>query len=133
VLADREGDRTSVADAAADDLTGARAALADSDGADTATGSVPVPGDVLVASTADARWRLRVDGVTLRRSETYGWANQFSATSAGDGTLQYQTPLGHRVGSLAQAALWLAIVVIWWRSRRRRGEPQGAPSREAVR
>jgi hypothetical protein len=76
---------------------------------------------------------LRVDGVTLRRSETYGWANQFSATRAGEGTLQYQTPVGHRVASLAQAALWLTTVVVWWRVRRRRGRSQPAPQREVVR
>jgi GT2 family glycosyltransferase len=132
VLPDREGDRTSVADAAGDDLSGAEAALTRSDGADRATGTVPSRGDVLVAATADDGWRLRVDGVTLRRSETYGWANQFSATRAGDGVLEYQTPVGHRVASLAQAALWSVTLVIWWRARRRRGRSQVASVREEV-
>ena len=49
------------------------------------------------------RWKVRVDGVPLRRSETYGWANQFGATRTGAGTLSFATPITPRPTSPAAA------------------------------
>jgi GT2 family glycosyltransferase len=120
VLPDREGDRTAPFDAALDDLSDAQPALTASDGPDGASGEVPAEGDLLVSSTSDDGWSLQIDGVAMRRSETYGWANQFAATRGGDGTLAYETPISHRAASLVQAALWLLVLIAWRRSRRNR-------------
>lgn len=82
----------------------------------------------MVASTADPGWKLRVDGVALGRTETYGWANQFAATWVGRGTLTYSTPLGHRLASEGEAVLWLLVLVAWRRTRRPRLAPAPIPA-----
>jgi len=124
VLPAREGDRTSWEQADADDLTSAQPALVDEVGAVGAEGRVPGTGDLLVASTADDGWHLRVDGVALGRTETYGWANQFDATRAGEGELRYDTPLSHHLLAVGQAVLWALALLAWRRSRRvRRDRP----------
>ncbi|MBX3287571.1 MAG: hypothetical protein KF703_19650, partial [Actinobacteria bacterium] len=119
VLPGRDGDRTDFTQAVADDLADARPALTGDRGAVGAAGGVPVAGDLLVASTADANWDLRVAGVPLARSETYGWANQFTATRTGPATLRYDTPIARHLAVLGQAALW-ALVLVVRRSLRRR-------------
>jgi GT2 family glycosyltransferase len=133
VLPEREGDRTRFLDAAGDDLTGAEAALKQADGVDGATGSVPETGDLLVASTADAGWKVRVDGVALRRSETYGWANQFGASRSGDGVLAYDTPVGHRAIAIGLAVLWILVLWAWRRARHRTRDLERAAAAAAPR
>jgi len=133
VLPAREGDRTSFTDAAGDDLRDAQAALKRPDGVDGALGRVPATGDLLVASTADAGWKVRVDGVALRRSETYGWANQFGATRTGAGTLSFDTPLSHRATALGVAVLWILVLWSWRRARRREREAARAAAARAPR
>lgn len=118
VLPDREGDRTSFVDAAADDLSGAAPALLRSDGPDAFSGRVPTEGDLLVASTADDGWRLRIEGAAMARSETYGWANQFTASTSGEATLRYDTPLGARLATIGQGVLWVLVIAVWRRTRR---------------
>lgn len=131
VLPEREGDRTSFLDAAADDLAKAEAALKTPQGVDGADGTVPATGDLLVASTADAGWKVRVDGVPLRRSETYGWANQFGATRTGAGTLSFATPISHRAIAAGEALLW--VLVLWaWRRARRRGRNAASDAASAA-
>ncbi len=124
VLPARDGDRTDFTQAVADDLSAAEAALADDRGAVGATGEVPVEGDLLLASTADPGWELRVDGVPLARGETYGWANQFTATRTGDAALAYDTPIGRRLAVAGQLVLWVLVVVV--RRRLRAAERRGA-------
>jgi hypothetical protein len=119
VLPDREGDRTDPLDAAADDLSTAEPALTRSSGAVGASGEVPSEGELLVSSTADDGWDLRIDGVAMRRSETYGWSNQFLATRAGEGELTYDTPVVHRTVAVVQAVGWVLALVVWRRLRRR--------------
>ena len=128
VLPAREGDRTTWTDAVADDLSGASPALVLDDGAVDAKGTVAEAGDLLVASTADADWHARVDGVALRRTEAYGWANQFDATTTGSATLTYDTSLGHRAAAVGQVLLWLLAIVAWRRSRSAPGRKVGDPS-----
>lgn len=118
VLPPREGDRTSWEQADGDDLRDAVAALVEDEGAVGASGTVPTTGDLLVSSTFDDRWSTTVDGVALRHTETFGWANQFDATRDGDGQLSYSTPVVHHVLSIGQAVLWVLALLAWRRSRR---------------
>jgi hypothetical protein len=133
VLPQREGDRTRFTDASRDDLSEAVAALKEPDGVDGATGSVPETGDLLVASTADDGWSVRVDGVPLRRSTTYGWANQFGATRTGAGTLSFDTPISHRAIAAGEALLWILVVLAWRRVRRRSRDAERAAADNAPR
>ena len=81
-------------------------------GAVGAEGRVPAKGDLLVASTADAHWHLRIDGVPMARSTTYGWANQFTATRTGSGRLTYDTPLARKLATTGQLVLWLLVILL---------------------
>ncbi|QXC62813.1 glycosyltransferase family 2 protein [Aquihabitans sp. G128] len=123
VLPDRQGDRTSADAAIVDDLRGARPALTTDVGAVDARGEVPVEGDLLVASTADPGWKLRIDGVPMARTDTYGWANQFAATRTGTGRLTYDTPLTRRLAAGGQALLWVLVIVVRRRARNAERRP----------
>ncbi len=105
--------------AAGDDLQGAVPALRHDRGNAGAVGQVPATGRTLVSVTADHRWRLRIDGVAMARSESYGWATSFDATRTGSADLTYRTPLAHRLASLGQLALWIVVIVSWRIVRRR--------------
>ena len=119
VLPAREGDRTEFTDAVADELAGAEPALTEDSGAVGAVGEVPAAGDVLVSQTADDDWQLRIDGVPVARRTDYGWTNLFTTSRAGSATLTYQTPVLHRLASVGQVALWVAVLVVRRRLRRR--------------
>lgn len=133
VLPEREGDRTAFTDAARDDLREATAALKHAEGVDGASGSVPEEGDLLIASTADDGWQVRVEGVPLRRGETYGWANQFGASRTGDGELSFTTPISHRAIAFGEAVLWLLVLWAWRRARRRSRADEAAAAAAAPR
>ena len=102
-----------------DDLREAQPALTQTDGVDGASGRVPDVGDLLVASTADDGWEVRVEGVPLGRTETYGWANQFGATRSGAATLSFATPVSHRAIVVGEVVAWILALWAWRRSRRR--------------
>ncbi|MCU1497359.1 MAG: hypothetical protein JWM47_1312 [Acidimicrobiales bacterium] len=112
VLPDRSGDRTSFTQAIGDDLGTAKPALTRDVGSVDAAGQVPATGDLLQATTADPGWELRIDGVPMGRSETYGWANQFDATRTGAGRLTYDTPLTRHLAAGGQALLWALVIVV---------------------
>jgi len=132
VLPPRDGDRTSFTDAVADDLRPGIAAVSRDRDAVGARGYVPVEGDLLVATASDPGWELRVDGVPMGRSETYGWANQFAVTQSGNAELSYDTPLVRRLAAGGQAGLWVLVLVIYRLTRvterRRAAEPATGPS-----
>ena len=52
-----------------------------------------------------------IGGVALRRTDTYGWANQFTASRAGSGSLAYDTPVSHRAVVFGELVAW--ILVLW--------------------
>jgi hypothetical protein len=124
VLPARDGDRTDFTQAVADDLADAEPALTQDRGAVDAVGEVPAEGDLLVSSTADPNWDLRVAGVPLARVETYGWSNQFTATRAGEATLTYDTPLGRHLAVVGQLVLWVLVIAV--RRRLRTAERRAA-------
>jgi hypothetical protein len=117
VLPPRDGDRTSFTDAVGDDLRGGLAAMTRDRGPVGARGDVPAEGDLLVATASDPGWELRIDGIPMGRSETYGWANQFAATRAGTAALTYDTPVVRRLAAGGQVALWVAVLVVYRRTR----------------
>jgi hypothetical protein len=122
------GERTSYTEAIADDLSGAKVALRRDHGDAGAEGSVPAKGDLLLAASADDGWQLQVDGVVMARSRTYGWANQFTVTRTGQGSLTYDTPLVRHLASVGQVLLWVAALFVWRRIRRQeRRRPAPAP------
>ncbi|MCU1358479.1 MAG: hypothetical protein JWM89_3897 [Acidimicrobiales bacterium] len=129
VLPPRDTDPSSYTDAIGEDLRGARTALPHEVGDSGASGLVPAAGDLLVASTADPGWQLKVDGVVTARTTAYGWANQFSVGRAGEGSLSYRTPLGRRAATAGQLVLWILVVWVWRRARRKE---KRVPAREVA-
>jgi hypothetical protein len=127
VLPAREGDRTEPFDSAGDDLREAQAAMKRDVGVDGAEGEIPATGDLLIASTSDPGWKVRIDGAATRRTETYGWANQFGAGRTGEGTLAYETPLVHRAIDLGLVVAWVLALWAWRRARRRARERDRTP------
>jgi GT2 family glycosyltransferase len=127
VLPPIEGDRTSFVQAAADDLSSGRAAVADDRGAVDATGEVPVTGDLLAASSADDGWQLHIEGVPMSRAEGYGWANQFTATRTGRAELTYSTPLVRHLLAVGQVLLWVVVLAVRRRGRRAERDQVAGP------
>lgn len=72
-----------------------------------------------MASSADPGWKLRVDGVPMRRDVSYGWANSFAVTRTGDAELTFENSTPRRLAVGGQALLWVAVVFVWRRSRNR--------------
>lgn len=133
VLPARDGDRTTFTDATGDDLRSAQAALRRDVGNAGAGGTVPATGDLLVASTADDGFRLRVRGVVAARSEAYGWANQFRVSGTGPAQLEYRTTPVRHVASVGQAALWVLVLVGWRFARVRERRSFSSPARSGGR
>lgn len=129
VLPSGSGDRTVFTEAVADDLADGQPVLIDDAGAVGASGSVTAEGQLLVATAADDQWRLRIDGVPMARSEIYGWANQFNATTTGLATLSYDTPVTYRALLGGQVLVWAAVIVVRRRARRDH-QPPAAPAAE---
>ncbi len=129
VLPELDGERTSFADAVADDLSDARPALTRDVGAVSARGEVPATGDLLLAATSDDGWHLRIDGVPMGRSEVYGWANRFAATREGTATLDYDTPLARQLATGGQVLLWVVVIVVRRRARNAERRPAARSAR----
>ena len=69
-----------------------------------------VAGEVHVAESYSSRWRLDVAGTSLTHTKSEGWANGFTAPSAGEGTLRYRIhPLRIAV-LLLQLVLWVVAI-----------------------
>lgn len=132
VLPDLDGDRTDFTEAVADDLTGARPALTERAGAVGARGEVPVEGELLVATTDDPGWQLRIDGVPMGRSQGYGWANQFTASRTGAGELTYDVPVERRLAAVGQVGLWALVLIVRRRTRNAERRPVAPAPTPAV-
>jgi GT2 family glycosyltransferase len=99
------------------DLAGAEAVVTEPDGHARWTGTVPDEARVLAALGSSERWRLEVDGQSVRRDKAFGWANGFDVVDGGRATLAYQTP-ATRYGMLAvQVLLWVLVLRSLVRSR----------------
>jgi len=91
------------------DLSGDAAAL----------GSTPVgPGTVLLAQNHDDHWSA-TSGRPLAHRVAFGWGNAFEQAGKGVVSVGYdgQTPATLLV--IGQGLVWLAVLVVAWRGRRR--------------
>jgi hypothetical protein len=101
------------------DLTGSPQMLTDHEGHATASGNTGTATNLYLANAANSHWSLEVDGHSAPRTEAFGWANAFAIDRGGSAKLSFKTPL-QRYGLLvAQVVLWVAAVLLLWRSRRR--------------
>jgi GT2 family glycosyltransferase len=77
-------------------------------------------GDVFLSQGADSGWQLKVNGHTAPRRRAFGWANAFSVSNAGRGTLRHHTSPARYLAILFELALWVAAVRWLWLARRQR-------------
>lgn len=96
---------------------------------DTVEAAVPA-GVVHVAVPYDERWRLTVDGATATARTAFGETLAFEVPVAGAARLEYDTPPGRVAAVIAQAAAWLAVIVLagrhrWFGRLRARGRRTG--------
>ena len=104
------------AGSAVPNLAGATTALPDQTGYESFGGSIDQPSSVYLAEASSANWHLQVDGHPAPRSDALGWANAFD-TPAGSATLTYATPVTRWGFLVGQALLWLAALLVLFRSR----------------
>jgi GT2 family glycosyltransferase len=92
------------------DLAGATPIMPGADHLSPATAEVPA-GTVHLAVPVDRRWDLAVDGTTVDSRPAFGLTMAFDVETAGSATLEYRTSRTYHLVLLAQALLWLALVL----------------------
>jgi hypothetical protein len=101
-----------IAAAAGIELSSAPLALPDGHGYLRWSGPVEADTTILLSASHSSRWELAVDGVSAPQSKPYGWANAFTAVSAGPARIRFHPPPLRYAALLGQVLLWL------WLSRR---------------
>jgi GT2 family glycosyltransferase len=80
-------------------------------------GTLPGGQVVVNASTASDRWRLTAGGQATERQPAFGWATAFDSGQGGEVSLTFEASSWYRLVLVAQAALWLAALVVVLRMR----------------
>lgn len=93
---------------------------ADFAGARPLTGAPPVPGAALLSTAYDVRWHASAGGRALPHLRTFGWANGWAVTAPARVRLHFAGQLARDMQLLVQLLVWVALVAVWWRTRRRR-------------
>lgn len=91
-------------------------------GVEPASGPIPGPGQVFVATQSSPNWALTVDGTPIPRQDALGWAMAFPDAGPGRAELTYTTPPGRRLLAGATLVLWAAAIVFLLRTRVARDE-----------
>ncbi|MGH9276210.1 MAG: hypothetical protein ACRDZU_16320, partial [Acidimicrobiales bacterium] len=110
-------DQGGIAAAIGIDLSRARLALPDRDGHLEWSGSTEADSTVLLSAAHSGRWELVVDGRAAHQTKPFGWANGFTVTDAGHGTLRFKAPVLRYVALLLQILAWLWVARILLRAR----------------
>lgn len=87
-------------------------------------------GRIAQAVTADPGWSMAVDGRSARRTDLFGWGQQFEARNGGRVTLSWSTPWTARTLQLIQVVALAGLIVLVGR---RRPLAAPAPRRRIVR
>jgi hypothetical protein len=83
------------------------------------TDSAPTgPGTVLWSEAYDTQWEARAGGETLDQVEPFGLTNGYVLPERGSVSITFQGQVRRYIELLVQAALWLALALAWWYSRR---------------
>ena len=110
------------------DLHRARLALPDRHGRLEWSGPTEADSTVLLSAAHSDRWELDVDGQTVDQTKPFGWANGFTVTEAGEGTLRFNTPVLRYLALLLQILAWLWVARTLLRVRM---DPAGRPGSSA--
>jgi hypothetical protein len=111
------------------ELAGADPALQKVRGPQSFSGPLSAGNEVLFAESATSRWTLAAGGQKLTRHVAFGWANSYTASAEGTGTLHYRTPASRYVGLAIEALLWLLVIrTVVMQRHRRRVVPDATPT-----
>jgi hypothetical protein len=78
------------------------------------------PGTLLWAEAANSGWHARADGDDAARENAFGWTNGFVLSQQAPVDLSFSGGV-LRLLVYVELLLWLAAVVVWWRTRARAG------------
>ena len=92
------------------DLSDLPPALPNDEGHLDWSGPVAADTSVFLSASSSDRWAMTVDGASAKRSEPFGWANEFAAPKAGDATLQFHTWPGRYGVLLLEIVAWLWVM-----------------------
>jgi GT2 family glycosyltransferase len=94
------------------DLTAAKPALGKASSARSFSGELPDGQELLVGTTPDSSWELRVEGDVLESKTSFGWASRYTVAAGGKATLRWSTPTLRAAMTLLQLALWVAALYV---------------------
>lgn len=77
------------------------------------------PGTVVFGQAFDADWEASA-GPTLRHARGFGWANAYALADRAEVSLKYTKQSATDLMVAGQAVLWLIVLIVAWRGRRRR-------------
>jgi len=77
------------------------------------------PGTVLFSQAYDNAWKATADGRALHHTESFGWANAFDLPGEGTVALAFTDQRSTTLMVAGQALLWLIVLVVGFRGRRR--------------
>jgi hypothetical protein len=96
----------------------------------------PVDGQVVLSQAFDDHWRATASESKARHRESFGWANQFGPT-VGTVDVDYTDQRATTLMVAGQGVLWLIVLIVAWRGRRRRvrlgPEPDPVPEARQLR
>jgi hypothetical protein len=98
-------------------LTGAPDAVPNRSGFASASGVLPGPALVYVASASSDRWVLQVNGTSQTRGDAFGWANQYPVDATGQVNLHYQTSKLRYLFLALEVLLWALVIWYLWHTR----------------
>ena len=89
------------------------------------------PGTLLWSEAANSGWSATVNGQKVVRRDAFGWTNAFALDRHAAVNVKYSGSGVVALARVAEILLWLGVVVVWFRTRRRRTEPRPATGRSS--
>ncbi len=80
------------------------------------------PGTLLWSEAANPGWSATVNGRKVAHSDAFGWTNAFALDNHAPVQVRYSGSSLTTVARFVEILLWIGVVVIWFRTRRRRTE-----------
>jgi len=90
------------------------------------------PGTLLWSEAASSRWVATANGTGLDRRDAFGWTNAFALPTSARVHVRYAGRGLAPVERFAEIAIWIALVVVWFATRRRRVEAREREARAAA-
>jgi hypothetical protein len=96
------------------------------DGVSVSDGTTPAigPGALLWSEAANGGWKATANGETAPRRDAFGWTNAFALDAKAPVRVHFDGGIGRGLARFLQLAAWIAAIVLWFVTRRRREQPR---------